>query len=777
VLQSQIRLMKLAILLGGTLPVGVILYHEWIEPVLAVQDSTARLVVVAGVCVLGAVCWWALSRFLTLLEATGVRQATFIDAIPERWAETAILAAAALGLFLELIIIRWQADVFPLFSLYKNFSLLSCFLGLGLGYALAGRRSILLILVIPMLAWQMLSLFATRFTMGHGALMVTPLSEQLNMAIGVARTIPQFAAVYTTLLAVFVMTIAAFVPVGQLCGRLMDRRPTLRSYGLNLLGSLAGILAAFAVSSLWTPPLLWFALAFLGILAFQGFDSRVLYCGLLAAVLCLGLISFSETPGQAVVYSPYQKLEVVPGQRGMMSIRAAGHYFQRVHNLSEGNLNRSQDADLDRIGNHYELPYTVFGAKAGRVAIVGAGTGNDVAAALRSGAGHVSAVEIDPAIVALGTIYHPEKPYDDPRVEAIVSDARTFFRTTDQKYDLIVYGLLDSHVLSSHASSIRVDSYVYTIEALQEARARLSDGGILSLSFAVLSREIGAKIYLMMEEAFDGRPPICIQSDYDGAVTFLQKKEGGLSVDAAILDAVDFRDLTQDYADPTLAVDVSTDDWPFFYMPKRVFPMSYILLLIFLIVVSGLVAVSLVGQRPVASADIPFFLMGAGFMLVETKAITEVGLLFGNTWHVVAFVISAILTMAFLANAVVSRFRVTSAWPSFALLLISLAVGYTAIAASYLPATLAGKIGALGLLSCPVFFSGIAFSALLQSRSHISRIMTANLLGAMVGGVLEYNAMFFGYRFLYLMAMVIYSLALIWSTLRPTQESSEGDDA
>jgi len=63
----------------------------------------------------------------------------------------------------------------------------------------------------------------------------------------------------------------------------------------------------------------------------------------------------------------------------------------------------------------YNLPYRL-GPRAERVLVLGAGMGNDVAAALRNGAGHIDAVEIDPAILALGRSLHPEKPYDDPRV-------------------------------------------------------------------------------------------------------------------------------------------------------------------------------------------------------------------------------------------------------------------------------------------------------------------------------------------------------------------------
>src|SRR5215467_72466 len=120
----------------------------------------------------------------------------------------------------------------------------------------------------------------------------------------------------------------------------------------------------------------------------------------------------------------------------------------------------------------------------------------------------------------VGQQRHPEKPYADPRVHPINNDARTFLRGTTGAYDLIVYGLLDSHTLLSHGSSVRLDSFVYTVEGLREARSRLKPDGMISLSFTVLSEALGRKIYLMLQEAFDGRAPTCIGSE-GGNTTFL----------------------------------------------------------------------------------------------------------------------------------------------------------------------------------------------------------------------------------------------------------------
>jgi hypothetical protein len=56
-------------------------------------------------------------------------------------------------------------------------------------------------------------------------------------------------------------------------------------------------------------------------------------------------------------------------------------------------------------------------------------------------------------------------------------------------------------------------------------------------------------------------------------------------------------------------------------------------------------------------------------MLVETKAITEMGLVFGNTWQVIA--IASILTMAFLAYGIVQFFRASRPYLPYLLLFAS----------------------------------------------------------------------------------------------------------
>jgi hypothetical protein len=707
-----------------------------------------------------------LRRHAGLLTEVAEAQVEWLDRLSPRGTDAVVFGAAGLGLLIELVIIRWQGTVLELFAFYKNFGLLACFAGLGLGYALADRKRIPLVLTAPLLALQVLVLMLTR----HGLpdpLLATfrtiPVLEETPMGSQAAVNSVQMGGIYLVLTVSFLLTALALLPVGQLAGAAMDRSARLRGYGLNLLGSLAGVLAAMALSWLWTPPTIWFALAGAGVVLFQTFDRRQLTVSALAVLVCASVLAWPVDTGWERIYSPYQLLELGPSRLGQSQLRAAGHYFQRMLDLDPEAGRRRSDPDLQRAGLYYELPYELVGSPE-TVAVLGAGTGNDVATALRQGAQRVVAVELDPGIARIGQAYHPEAPYSDPRVELVVDDARSYLRRTEERFDLIAFGLLDSHTLLSHGSSVRVDSFVYTMESFREARARLREGGAISLSFSVASKDIGGKIHRMLTEAFDGQTPICKRGFYDDSLVFLQV-EGSLQHP----DAEDLRAHCQKkYGGRD--VDVSTDDWPFFYMPKRVYPLSYVAVLSLLLLLSALLTRSFFSGRPRLGA-LPFFFLGAGFMLVETKGITELGLVFGNTWQVVGIVIAGILVMAFLANLYVDRFGFDRPGTAFALLLATLALGIYLSRGGGFPPTAAGKLSALVVLTSPLFFSGLVFSTLLRTASSGSGALAANIFGSLCGGLLEYNSMYFGFGFLYWIAAALYAGAFLTAWLHRRRET------
>ena len=417
----------------------------------------------------------------------------FADASPKEKIRLIVLVTMV-SLLLELVMIRWLASVFPVFSFFKNFTLLACFLGLGAGYAVAEKQPCAPALVLPMLASFVGVITLLRYDVGASTEVFSalPMREQTSISIWMDKLnwlslFQHSVPLYLLLGMSFVLCACICYPVGQLCGKLLGATDALKAYGLNLMGSILGVLVLFVMSLFWLPPVIWFA-AVGGVLLYfvLARDAKRLPLGVASFSLLLAVLAWPVQTDIQRIYSPYQLLEKMAKSDGLMNILSGGSYYQKVFNLSEAN--RGHEPEEDKyVRAYYEFPFN-FKKRPERVAIVGAGSGNDVAAALRMGAAHVDAIEIDPAIVFLGRSYHPEHPYDDPRVNVIVNDARNFFRTAQQQYDLIIYGVLDSHTALSHASNLRVDSYVYTREGITEAFKLLKPDGVMSICLRVAER-------------------------------------------------------------------------------------------------------------------------------------------------------------------------------------------------------------------------------------------------------------------------------------------------
>jgi spermidine synthase len=687
-----------------------------------------------------------------------------------------IVLVTMVSLLLELVMIRWLASVFPVFSFFKNFTLLACFLGLGAGYAVAGKQPCAPALVLPMLALFVGVITLLRYDVGadNSLFSSLPMLEQTSVDIVMDRfdwlTLFQLSLPLYLLLAMsFILCACICYPVGQLCGKLLHSADALKAYGLNLVGSILGVVALFVMSLFWLPPVVWFA-AVGGILLFfvLSRDAR-LPVGVASFCLLITVLSWPVQPETQRLYSPYQLLERTAKTDGLMQILSGGFYYQRVFNFADSN--RGHESEEDRyVRAYYEFPFN-FKKRPERVAIVGAGSGNDVAAALRMGALHVDAIEIDPAIAYLGKIYHPEHPYDDPRVTLIINDARNFFRTTRQKYDLIIYGVLDSHTALSHASNLRVDSYVYTREGIAEAFRLLKPEGVLSVAFALPNESLGFKLSHILQDLPGAGQPLAVRVGYDSYTTtaFIAQKGRDVTMpDANVFAAIGFTNVTDHFAQPYPAASIPTDDWPFFYMIGRTYPVSYMIALGMVLLLSYLFVRKTIGLTdPIERGYLPFFFLGSGFMLVETKAITELGLHLGGTWFVVAATIVLVLVMAFFANLIVRRKLFRRTGLAYLGLLVSLLVGYIYARNHEMIAfgsPLASLIVSCVLLTIPLFFSGIVFSTLIgRAKVNISTALAYNLMGALFGGLMEYNSMYFGFAFLYLLAIGFYFLAWTFS--------------
>lgn len=687
-----------------------------------------------------------------------------------------IVLVTMMSLLLELVMIRWLASVFPVFSFFKNFTLLACFLGLGAGYAVSDKQPCAPALVLPMLALFVLVITLLRYDVGATTDIFSglPMQEQTSISIWMDKLnwlslFQQSVPLYLLLSMSFVLCACICYPVGQLCGKLLGATDALKAYGLNLTGSILGVLVLFVMSLFWLPPVVWFTAVGVVLLVFVLARGTMLPLGVASFCLLLTVLAWPVQTDIQRIYSPYQLLEKMSKGDGLMNILSGGSYYQKVFNLSDA-MRGHEPAEDKYVRAYYEFPFN-FKKRPERVAIVGAGSGNDVAAALRMGASHVDAIEIDPAIVFLGRAYHPEHPYDDPRVNVIVNDARNFFRTAHQQYDLIIYGVLDSHTALSHASNLRVDSYVYTREGITEAFNLLKPDGVMSIAFALPNESLGFKLSHILSGIPGAGKPLAVRVGYDSKTTTAFVTQRGHDIglpDASAFAAFGFNDVSAHFAQAYPEESIPTDDWPFFYMIKRTYPVSYMLALGMVLLLSVMFVRKTIGWTgPVERSYLPFFFLGSGFMLVETKAITELGLHLGGTWFVIAMTIVMVLLMAFLANWMVRRNIVPRMSLAYLGLLASLLVGYVSARNHGLIAfgsPMMSLIVACVLLTLPLFFSGFVFStAIGKPGINISTALAYNLMGALFGGLMEYNSMYFGFAFLYLLAMGFYALAWAFS--------------
>ena len=685
-----------------------------------------------------------------------------------------LFLASALGLFLELVFIRWLASEIRVFAFYKNFALIGAFLGLGLGFAAArgetavGRwRS----LFLPILAVNCVVVLLLGRTEISDLVLANPANAQEFFWAGSVAGVNGLqwlllrAAFYGVLWAMFILVTIMFVPLGMITARYFRPFPPLRGYIINILGSLAGILLYTLISFLGWPPGAWFVMAGAAAITFflpAGNRWRRMALVGLAAVPAL-LTWLIPTGAARTLWSPYYRIDINPVyakqapslQLGYeLSVNQAWH--QQLWNLDPQFVAQNYPLapeQFEQVRTQYDAPYQVADSL-NRVLVVGAGTGNDVAAALRAGAGHVTAVEIDPVILELGKELHPEHPYADPsRVTLVNQDARAYFRQDHSMYDLVDFGLLDSHTVFSSASSVRLDNFVYTRQSIAEVRSHLAPGGLLAMSFGVppANEWIGYRIAQTLEAVF-GHPPQAYVFP-NGNVLFLTKlaptTEPFLQSSTAVYDP--------NYGQSE-KVDIATDDWPYLYLRDKVIPLPYLIGLAGIVIIGLLLARR--GMPDFRQFDAHFFFLGAAFFLLETKSITELALLLGSTWIVNAAVIAAILSVIVLANLLVERFGWTNPWPAYVLLAGALLANYLFPVGNLLGLPWAARVVVASLAQAlPLFFAGMVFAITFSQTRSVESALGSNLIGAVLGGIFEYASLALGIRVLYLFALLFYALS------------------
>ncbi len=415
---------------------------------------------------------------------------------------------------------------------------------------------------------------------------------------------------------------------------------------------------------------------------------------------------------------------------------------------------------ISAVGNPiYETVYERIARQdPGDVLIIGAGSGNDVAVANARGASRVDAVEIDGDLLDLGR-GHPDRPYDDPRVVTHVADGRAFLEQTDREWDTILLALPDSLTLLQGQSSVRLESYLFTEEAVEAYRDHLAPGGTFAMYNYYREPWLVERYAGTLEDVF-GNPP-CVSTPTDTLSVLVA------STDPAAVTCPDGELFTRADGTP----DPATDDHPFPYLRSPSIPGFYLISIAVMLALS-LLAVRTVGgplrqMRPFAD----LFFMGVAFLLLETKNVVQFALLFGTTWFVNALVFMGVLVSVLLAVAISKRVVIRRTGWLYGFLLASVAVNWLVPGSALLELPYVLRlVVAIVLAFLPIFAANLVFASRFRDTVDSTAAFGANLLGAMVGGLLEYTSLVFGYRNLLLLVAALYGAAFL---LRPRQVAAE----
>jgi hypothetical protein len=154
------------------------------------------------------------------------------------------------------------------------------------------------------------------------------------------------------------------------------------------------------------------------------------------------------------------------------------------------------------------------------------------------------------------------------------------------------------------------------------------------------------------------------------------------------------------------------------------------------------------------------FCMGAAFLLLETKNVVQFALLFGTTWFVNSLVFLGILIAVYLAIEVARRIDLGPSWRLYAILLLALAVAWVVQPDLLLRLDVVPRfLIATAVAFVPVFLANLVFAKRFRDVAASNVAFGANLLGAMVGGALEYASLVTGYRALLILVGALYAVA------------------
>jgi hypothetical protein len=334
-------------------------------------------------------------------------------------------------------------------------------------------------------------------------------------------------------------------------------------------------------------------------------------------------------------------------------------------------------------------------------------------------------------------------------VTVVIDDGRAFMERVRQRYDLILFALPDSLTLVSGQAALRLESYLFTKEAFSKARDLLIPGGTFALYNFYREDWLISRLARTIESAFAVTP--CV---VDAGV------EGRLALLAVGPGPSDRCSVSKSDQSLDSAPDPVTDDYPYLYVERRGLPGLYAVTLSLIVVLSIIAIKVTIGKLGLLQPYLDLFAMGVAFLLLEAKSVVQFALWFGTTWFVNALVFAGILVSVLAAIEVARRRKIRRLELLYLGLFGCLAVAWLVPPNALLSISPMWRlVMGTALTFSPIFLANLIFAQRFSETSSSTAAFGANLLGAMIGGVLEYAALIVGYRALILLVAFVYVCA------------------
>jgi predicted membrane-bound spermidine synthase len=427
----------------------------------------------------------------------------------------------------------------------------------------------------------------------------------------------------------------------------------------------------------------------------------------------------AETPGARVTqtgWNAYSRIDAVEG--------FADPYLARLYIDSDAWTNTlrwdGRIESLDVKDTYRALPFR-FTPNA-HTLVIGPGGGSDAVVALGSGSRKVTVVELNPLMLEFVRHYGPAAGsiYNRPDVEVIQSEGRNFISRTDQKFDVIFLGFVDTWASVASGGLSLSENYLYTSQAIKAYYDHLSDDGVLAImrwDMDIPRLVTNTISFLGVEEASKRIVAVLERRgapDDPAQMIFLLRKRPFTAMEGMeVMEGMGWKDLARPVLVPGLhadqpwgdlfagrksldaviaehdrRIDPVFDNSPFYFAIERPWGVPYymrVALSALVLPVAGLLAVFVLfgqprGERvvPYAASIVYFGCLGAGFIAVELALLQHLTLLVGHPIFTLSLLLCTILAAGGVGSALSNRVSMRTA--------CLLAAGFGTVAALVLPA-------------------------------------------------------------------------------------------